>query len=137
MIGGITILLSPLMIALAMRSTLVWLIALIGLLTLSAIYLTSKFRITLTLDSIIIDKIFCGLSFSKIKFMFDDVLIEDNDINFVRGPDQLSLRFERKNNDTVEVEFDSKYRIIGNMKNSAEIMTTMKEEIRIIDKNAR
>lgn len=137
MIGGIAVFLSPLMIALAVRSPFMWIVALIGLLILLAIYLTSKFKIILTPDLIIIEKITCGLSFARIKFMFDNVSIDNNDINFVRGERFLSFRYERENFDTVEVEFDSKYRGIGNVKNSTELMRTMEEEIRKIDKNAR
>jgi hypothetical protein len=69
--------------------------------------------------------------------LFDGVSFdEENDINFVRGTNSLSFRFERKCFDTVEIEVDSKYQSIGNEKNSAEIMRVLREEIRTIDHNA-
>jgi hypothetical protein len=136
--GGIGILISPLVFALAMRYTMVGIILIICLLALLIIYRTSKFRIILSHDSVIIEKQTFGLTFLSRKFLFAGISFDEkNDINFVRGTNSLSFRFERKCFDTVEIEVDSKYQSIGNEKNSAEIMRVLREEIRTIDHNAR
>ncbi len=128
-IGGITIFLSSMTIGFAIYWTPTWIIISVGLLLLSFFHLTSKFRITLTANSIAVEKRTYGLRFFNLNFSFDKVSIEGKDIQFVNGNKCLNFYFERKSFDTVEFEIDLKYRNIGNAKNSVELMKTLREMI--------
>lgn len=101
---------------------------------LALFYLTSKFRITLRADSIVIEKSVYGLTILKFTFAFEEVNIINGDIQFARGSSLLKFIFERETFDTVEFCVNAKYRTIGSVKNSVPLMSALKEAVDKIKK---
>lgn len=97
-------------------------------------YITSKFRITLRADSIVIEKSVYGLTILKFTFAFEEVNIINGDIQFARDSSLLKFIFERETFDTVEFCVDSKYKTIGSVKNSVPLMSALKEAVDKIKK---